>query len=409
MDVRRSAEQAKKPMSLGGYTIAVIGAWVAFLPLLQILLPVKAAEIAPGQAMQLLGVLAASGAAVAGVANLVVGWLSDRTKSRFGRRRPWMIAGLCGVVASYVAIWRSDSSAGAIAAIAAFQISFNMVFSPLLALMSDYVPEARRGWASALIGLGKPVGTAVGTIAVGAIFVGEGARFLVLAGFVLLTIAPFALRLREDRLELHPEIAQSVSKGSVRSRLSINFVLAWLSRICVLMTFTVVQLYLLYYLEAMSPGLSAPGLGKALTLLAIMFGVVSAATGLAAGKLSDMTRRRKPFVVGSAIAIGASMTVMGEASSWPAATAGYALFAAGAGVHGAVEFAMIVDILPSRDHAARDLGMLNISNILPQILAPLAVGWIEAFPGSSISWAFGASAVAAVVALLLVGIMRGVR
>ena len=396
-------------MPLAGYTIAVIGAWIAFLPLLQILLPLKASEIDPAHATRLLGMLAASGAAVAGVANLAVGWLSDRTHSRFGRRRPWMIAGLVGMVISYVAIWRSSTVPVAFAAVAAFQITFNMVFSPLLALMSDHVSEARRGWASALIGLGKPVGTTIGTIVVGAMFVGEGIRFIMLTGIVLFTIGPFVLRLREDRLERHSKMPQSDFDRLSRSRHSGNFVLAWLSRIFILMTFTVVQLYLLYYLEAMTPGLSPSGLGKALTLLAILFGGVSAAAGLAAGRLSDITARRRPFVVASAVAIGISMAVMGAASSWPAATAGYALFAVGAGVHGAVEFAMIIDILPSRDHAARDLGMLNISNILPQILAPLAVGWIEGLPGSSISWAFGASAAAALAALLLVGTMRGVR
>ena len=103
------------------------------------------------------------------------------------------------------------------------------------------------------------------------------------------------------------------------------------------------------------------------------------------------------------------MSALVIAPSLPFAIAAYALFAAGAGVHAVVEFAMVVDILPSRDRAARDLGILNLSYVAPQITAPLAVTWIVLIPGSTIQWAFAAAAVAAAAGAVAIAFLRAVK
>ena len=403
------ADQGGLRFPLGGFTVAMIGAYIAFLPLLQILLPIKAAEIAPNEATTLLGELAALGAVAAGVSNFVVGWASDRTRSRFGRRRPWIIAGLIGVVASYAAIWQAHSVLAVLCAMASFQVAFNMMFSPLLALVSDNVTRAKRGWAAALIGLGKPIGTVVGTVVVGGVFLQEGRRFQALAAMVVLAIAPLAFRLRDNPLPASSGRTSGSPKRHAHRWLSSNFILACLSRMLVIMTFTVAQLYLLFYLQAVLPGASLREAERDVTNLAIVFGTVSAATGLMVGRLSDRTGRRKPLVLWSTAAIGVAMAALAAAPSWPTAVAAYALFAAGSGAHGAVEFAMIVDILPSRERAARDLGVLNISNIVPQIVAPLAVTLIVSLHVSTMQWAFGGAAVGAFGGAALIALMRGVR
>ena len=395
-------------MSLSGFAVAIIGAYIAFLPLLQILLPIKAAEIEPANATAVLGMVAASGAVVAGIANFVIGWLSDRTRSYFRGRRPWIIAGLFGIAASDAAIWQAHSLPALLIAFGLFQLTFNMMFSPLLALVSDRVTPARRGLVSALIGLGHPVGAVVGTVVVGSLFVREGDRFLALAAMVLIAILPFAIRLGADPATT---TAPAIERGADRAQrgLSGNFALAWLSRACIVMTFTVSQLYLLFYLRAMIPHAPLLAVEHGVTLLAVVFGSVSAVSGIVAGRISDRTGRRRPFVFGSALAICVAMMALAVAPSWPLAIAAYAVFAAGAGTHTAVEFAMIVDILPSRDRVARDLGILNLSNIAPQIIAPLAVTWIVTLPGATIQWAFGAASIAAAAGAVLVALMRAVR
>ena len=394
-------------MSLGRFSVAVIGAYIAFLPLLQILLPLKAARIAPTQAAAFLGAVAAVGAVAAGIANVVVGWLSDRTRSRLGRRRPWILAGLAGVIASYAAIWQAQTAVALIVAFALFQVMFNMLFSPLLAIVSDRISPERRGWVSALMGLGKPIGTIVGTVVIGTLLAEEGERFIVLGFMVFAAILPFVVTLGPD-----PVFATAPSdpiEVHTHRWLSRNFLLVWISRVCIVMAFTVAQLYLLFYLEAIIPGASPRAAERALTLLAVIFGTFSAAAGTVAGKVSDASGHRKPFVLGSAVVIAIAMSALVIASSLPFAIAAYALFAAGAGVHAVVEFAMVVDILPSRDRAARDLGILNLSYVAPQIIAPLAVTWIVLIPGSTIQWAFAAAAVAAAAGAVAIAFLRAVK
>ena len=390
-----------------GFAVAVFGAFISFLPLLQILLPLKVAAIAPNSAATLLSTIIASGAVIAGVANFAIGWLSDHTPSRFGRRRAWIFVGLLGILLSYVLFWRAQSGASLFVALALFQLAFNAMFSPLLALVADRVRPERRGRASALIALGSPIGTLAGAIIIGSVFLQEAERFLALGVIVFASIAPFTLLLGADPDAPSPSSDSRPGASSIRW-LSANFMLGCLARGCVLAAFTVAQFYVLLYVQATLPHGALHATEQGVVLLSTVFGVVSALTGIIMGQLSDRLGRRKPIVIVAALMIGAAMMLLSLASSWPAIVAAYALFATGAGAHTAVEFALMIDILPSPDRTARDLGILNLSNIVPQIVAPLAIGWILAVPGATIHWAFAAGGMAAMLGAGLVALMRSV-
>jgi MFS family permease len=389
-------------MSSGGFALAIAGAFISFLPLLQILLPIKAAEIAPGAPTTTLSDVAAFGAVIAGLANFVIGWLSDRTKTRFGRRQPWIIGGLLGVLPSYALLWWSHSVAMLFVAFACFQISFNTMFSPLLALVADRVPSEERGKVAGLMSLGTPVGTLVGTVVIGSVFLQEGYRFLALAGIVFLAIAPFALTLGPD-----PTLTPGGGLMPARSeRLSGNFLLGCAARVCVFCAFTVAQIYILIFVKATFPNLGPRAVEAGVALLGTVFAIASSIAGLVLGPLSDRRGYRKPMAIFTGFLVGAGMAVLATASSWPTAIAGYAIFAIGAGSHTAVEFALMVDILPSPQRAARDLGILNLTNIVPQIIAPLSVAWIVSLPGATIHWGFAAGAMMAAIGAGLIGFMR---
>jgi len=83
-------EQTSPPVGaafIAALTLAQVGAFLSFTPLLSILAPLKAAEIDPAHKAVILAQVGFWGALVAGAANIMVGVLSDRTRSRFGRRR----------------------------------------------------------------------------------------------------------------------------------------------------------------------------------------------------------------------------------------------------------------------------------------------------------------------------------
>ena len=393
---------------MAGFALANIGAFASFLPLFQILLPLKAREIAPHSPEALLGTVAAAGAVVAGIANFAAGWLSDRTRSRFGRRRPWILGGALGVVVSYGLIWQAHSAAQLLLAVVIFQLAFNALFAPLLALVPDRVPLASRGWASALAALGLPGGTALGALVVGTLLTREADRYAALAAIVIIGIMPFALTLpsdppREGRVDLPPADA-----GATRW-LSPNFALGWLARACVTTAFSVAQLFLLFYVQSIPHGGAAHGAERRVAMLGILFGATTAIAGLVTGRASDRAGRRAPFVIGGALTVVAGMLALAAAPSWPLAVGAYVLFALGAGCHTAVDFALMAELLPSRDRAARDLGVLNLSNIAPQIVAPLAATAILAVRGADIHWVFAAGGIVAAFGAVFVGLMRGVR
>jgi len=143
-------ETPVSPGFITGFVIAQVGAYVSFLPLLQILAPLKAAILAPASKAELVSQIALLGAVAAASTNLLVGFLSDRTRGRWGRRRPWIVAGAVLAAASYALIDLANSPLTLLVSILVFQVAFNLAFAPLQALIPDRVPDQQKGWVSAI-------------------------------------------------------------------------------------------------------------------------------------------------------------------------------------------------------------------------------------------------------------------
>ena len=101
-----------------------------------------------------------------------------------------------------------------------------------------------------------------------------------------------------------------------------------------------------------------------------------------AGRWSDRIGRRKPFVIASSLLFALGMAVP---LTWPtlpalfvqAVIAGIAL-----GSFLIVDQALIIDVLPDRDAAGRDLGIANLGGNLGQALGPIIAGGVVAATGS---------------------------
>jgi MFS family permease len=101
------------------YTLAFISTSLLFLAPLLVTLALKVNSLVGiDQAPSSLAVVTGTGALLAMVGNPFFGKLSDRTASRLGMRRPWMVAGLLGgsvgiLMVALAPASRSSSSAGA--------------------------------------------------------------------------------------------------------------------------------------------------------------------------------------------------------------------------------------------------------------------------------------------------------
>ena len=102
--------------------------------------------------------------------------------------------------------------------------------------------------------------------------------------------------------------------------------------------------------------------------------VVVVAASLIGGKLSDRTGRRKIFVLTASIVYGAAMFVIAIASNFNGFLVGMAIGGLGFGIYVAVDLALVVDVLPDKDNAAKDLGVFNMAGALPFSIAPGSPG-----------------------------------
>jgi MFS family permease len=97
-----------------------------------------------------LGGLRTAGLIVAMLVQPAVGLLSDRSTSRFGRRRPYIFVGVLLDLVFLAAIYYSWNYLSLVAALLLLQFSSNISHGPLQGLIPDLVPENQRGISSGL-------------------------------------------------------------------------------------------------------------------------------------------------------------------------------------------------------------------------------------------------------------------
>lgn len=406
-----STKAASRPVDrvfVAGYTVAQIGAFIGFVPLLSVLLPIKATVLAPAAASLLLSQAAICGALAAGLSHLAVGALSDRTRSRVGRRKPWILAGTALTALSYLGVYLARSPIELIAAVMLFQVAFNILFAPLGAVFADQVPDARKGLVSAFSGLAYPVASLYAALVIAVGLTDAPGRYLTVAATLIVLVVPFVWISAQDG----PNVA-SAPQGRRAPLFSAfgdpDFRIAFLSRLAVQTAISLNALYLFFYLQAHSDAsarLSGLRPDAVLGLLIAAATTAALLSGFVAGILSDRWGGRKVFVSAGAAGIAAGAAVLALWPAWPGPLVAQLAYGLGLGMFTTTDQALIAQVLPRRLDAGRDLGVMNIAVTLPQVLAPLAgIAMLDA-AGWSLRSVFGAAAALALVGGLLV---QGIR
>ena len=357
------------------FALAHAGAFAACLPVLTILVPLKAAEIDPAGKASLLGWTVLFGALTASVVNIVAGALSDRTKSRFGRRRPWILGGAIGTSATYFLIWRAASSVDLFVAIIIFQIAFNLFLPALVALLPDEVPDRSKGRMAALMALGPPLGLGVGAMLAGAEGLGAGARYMAIVALLFATIAPLLLFWKEPGSAGPSPPAEPADGRAPENGRSAweNFARVWASRLFIQIGVATSQGFILFFVASrLTAGAGFPDAPPETIVsgLLLLSTSISIATALAFGAVSDFVGQRKYYVSASGVLIFIGMATFALSPTWHGIILGQILYGLGAGLYSSAEVALAAERLPSRNDSARDLGILNLGNTLPQAIAP---------------------------------------
>jgi MFS family permease len=357
--------------------LANLGLYLGYLGPISVLLPNQVQAIAgPAHKVAVLGLVTGIGAAVAMIANPVAGALSDRTVSRFGRRRPWIACGAVAGAAALVLLAGQHALAGVIVGWCLAQAALNAMQASLSAAVPDQVPVAQRGAVSGWIGLPQSVGVLLAVVLVTDVVTGN-AGYVLLAACVLACALPFAIAtpdLPAPRAARPPWNWRAFARSFWLSpRRYPDFAWAWLTRFAVNLGNAMTLLYLLYFLRdrlhysRLFPGHKAED-GLVVLILLYLAGVVL--TAVAGGILSDRTGRRKLPVTVAGLVMAVAATLLALWPAWPAAMAAAAIMGLGYGVYLSVDAALVTQVLPEAAGRAKDLGIINIANSGPQVLAP---------------------------------------
>lgn len=355
---------------------------------------------------------------VAAVASMIAiptgGAVSDRTRSRYGRRTPWIaVSALAsGVLATLMGV--ASTLVGLVAVAFLLWFAANFFQGAITAVLPDRVPVERRGVASAVIGLGTPVGIVLGVNVVSRI--SQVAAYVTLALALVLTTALFLVAAREtssvgrERAVRHRTSLRDTARGFFAAFTHRDFRLAFFSRFGLFAAYFTVNGYLFYTLQdyigtAQLPGRNVPGAVSTLLTLSIVVWVVVASL---AGWLADRLDRRKLFVGISAAGLALSMVVPVVSPTWAGMLVFSACVGASIGTYFAIDLAVMSLVLPDADSEGRDLGILQVATGLPQLLSAPVAGAIITWLGGYVAlYVFGALC-AAVSAVLMLRI-RSIR
>ena len=253
------------------------------------------------------------------------------------------------------------------------QASLNAMLAAVTATVPDQVPPRQRGVVGGLLAIAQTAGVVVGSgiaAATGSIAAG----YLTIAAVLVATTLPYAVDSRDIPLprRLRPALRWGPFLRSfwVSPRQHPDFAWAWVTRFLMNLGNALLILYLLYYLKD-AVDLADDDAEDAVFVLTAVYGVVTVVTAFVGGWWSDRVGRRKVFVIWSGLIAATALMIFAFVPTMPAAYVGAVVLGIGFGAYTAVDFALITEVLPGAADRAKDLGVINIANALPQVLAPV--------------------------------------
>lgn len=369
-----------RPVSLGFQVLlglANAGAMISLIPVLTVAIPAQVTQLDPANAANNLALVLTLGAVAALVGNPLAGALSDRTTSRFGRRRPWLLTGTLGVCAGLALLALSQSIPLITIAWCLVQFFGNMLVSSYIAILPDRVPVRQRGTTQAIIGLASPAAIILVDVLITQVKDIRSVYLPIIAAQAVLAVL-FIVVYKETQLPeaLVPPFRLKAFLASfwVSPRKYPIFTRAWLMWFLFWLGYNVGTggFFFLYVqnitrYESLFPGhLMKEGMAQ-VQMVTI---AVSVPLMMALGVLSDRIEKRKPFVLAGAALIVAGLAALIYFSGWPMVLAASIVIGAGFMIYYNLGLAMITQILPSASGRGKDLGVINIASTLPQIIMP---------------------------------------
>jgi MFS family permease len=335
----------------------------------------------PGARVTAFGAVTFSGLLVAMGAQPVIGALSDRARTRLGRRVPFMLAGAITVCAGLAVVALAGSVAALLIGVLTTQLGVNLALAAWQPAIAERVPQAQRGVATGikagfdllaaligrlvageLVGLSAQWGTAALLLAIGAPILCVLITLPISARAIGTTDAAHAMPREPIGVTLRHAFTVDVRARPAFAWWFVNRMLFWAGVIAssVFLLFVAVDVF----------GYSEAEAQRYISRVAVVLGGALALVILPAGWLADRVGRRPMIVLSGVLAAcGAAVIVLDRNQIFPSAI----LIGLGTGIYLSSSLALINDIVP-KEEAARYLGVANIATASGSAIARLGGG-----------------------------------
>ena len=372
------------PLLVGMFILNVFG-YAAVGAVVSVLLPTQVRTVAGDGAPAALGLITGVAAIAAMVMPPIVGILSDRIRTRWGRRSPFILAG--GIAAAAALVFLSFANSIALLLIGWFlvQAFLSVGMNLILSTIPERIPARRHGLASTVQGLGLPIGAILG-VQIGAATVHSLViGYALLAGLFVVASFVCAILLRNpSKLDavVPPRRSPALEVRDIFASLKArDFRWVFISRTVVFLGQSMVSAFSLYILQDyihLPEGLGAAQGVATTTTIALVATVVAT---VIAGPLVDRFAHHRGFVLASSITGAVAIFLPFLWPTWTAfliqaTISGFAL-----GLYLGVDLALATLVLPKTGDEGRDLGVFHIAVMLPQVASPFFASLVVTFLG----------------------------
>lgn len=343
--------------------------------------------------INIVALFSALGMIVAAISNMVAGLLSDRTKSRFGKRTPWLVGGSFVFMLAMIFASMATSIPLLLLSWMLGQVALNFIVAPMVAWL-DLAPEDGKGTASSAYGgLGMALGNNGFTI-IAAMFLGQFRLGFIIFGiitFIGTLIAAFIVR-EPSNLDEKIETSASTKKKSfsIKELLSIfpkwsvgrDYYLALIGKLAQGIGNFAITGYLLFIMtDFLHKDTSATQHSiQLINIIMLIFGI---AMGFIAGPISDKYKILKLPVGLSTIALGIGALSIFFLQNDTGIII-YAFMAGlGMGIWNSLDNLLNLRVIPDKERVGLFLGIYNLGNTVTQAIAPVIAAFLISIIGFS--------------------------